>query len=492
MSAAAPPTASLASNASWSALGQGWSLTLSIVSLLVLARLLVPEDFAVLAVVIPVIGLIQILQALGLNNAIVFAESLSKPQLNTLFWIAISVSLAMALLLLLLAPAIAGLAGDPRLVPALTAVAVVPPIYALANQPLCLMGRALRFKAIIVIQMLALGLSIATGILGAWLTRSYWALVAAQIVTPAVLAIAYITAARWRPGWPAPLAEVRPLLSFGLNVWGANLFQYVSRNADNLIVAAAATPRELGLYDRAYRALLYPLNQAVNPLGQVVVPTLTRCLGEIDRYRSHYWRAIAVLLLVCQPVLLVALVNPRVIVAVVLGPEWLDAAPLLAIFAAAGLFQTFQATLAWLMLSQGRASELLRMNMVFSAVALASFLFGIQWGVTGLAKAFAIGQGVVCLPYGLWLTGRSGPVDHRGFLRGLVPHLIATSAAATLVLGLRHLFGSPMWPMLIATTVLAYGLYAGVLLALPASRPLIASLAERAGIALIKAARRLK
>jgi PST family polysaccharide transporter len=482
---------SLARNIIWSAIAQGWSLALSIISVLVLARLLLPEDFAVLAVVIPIIGLVQLVQALGINSAIIQSETVTKPQLNTLFWIVLSASFAMSVLLVLLAPAIARFANDPRLVEALRVVAVIPPIYALAGQAQGVLARSLHFRALAANQMLAFGLSILTSIFGAWLTGSYWALIAAQIVTPLSLAIGYITAARWRPGRPGPLAEVRTMLSFGLKVWGANLFMYVSRNADNLIVAAAATPRQLGLYDRSYRALLYPINQAVNPLGQVLIPTLTRCLGEAGRYCTHYWRAIAVLLLACQPALLVALVNPTVIVGALLGPEWLDAAPLFALFAGAGLFQTFQATLAWLLISQGRGSEYLRLNIVVSAIALASFLLGIGWGVEGLARAYVLGQILLCLPIGLWVTGCQGPIDCRGFVRGLMPHVIATLAAAALIVSLRYLLGSPKWPLLIATTLLSYGAYAGVLLALPQSRPLIASLLERSGKALIKAGRQL-
>lgn len=431
-----------------------------------------------LAVVIPVLGLVTQIQTLGVNLSIVLGKASSPRELSTMFWVQLAASACLSLAMAAAAGVVARIAGDPRLVLALTWSAAIPLLYAIGNLPYGLLSRALRLKEIALVQMAAFGLATATAVIGAWATGSYWALIAAQAVSPLITALGYSALARWIPGAPGPFAEVRPHLALGLHVTAANLFTYLSRNADNLIVAAAATPRVLGLYDRSYRALLYPVSQAVQPLSQAVVPALSRTV-EPARYRRQYWTAIAVLLLICSPLLVVATINPAALVAALLGSQWGDAAPLFATFAAMGLFYPLQSTLPWLLMSQGRGRELMILNLISAALALGSFATVFVWDVPTMIVVYALGQGLICLPFGLWWTGRSGPVDLRDMIANLVPHLGATGITLALVAGLKAVFGYPGWPLLAATTVAAYLVFAATLCAFPRTRPILVGLMQR-------------
>ena len=475
MSLPGDPPRSLARNFAWSGLAQGWNLGLSVASVMVIARLLPPHEYAVLAVVTPLIAMSYVVQSLGMNSAIILAKTVTKRQLNTLFWIGLALSVVIAMTLMLTAPVLARVFADPRLTPALTLAALSPMLVALGAQPSALLMRDLRFREIAIRSSAAISLGTGVSVVLAYHSRSHWALIGGMLVLHGTNTLLGALLARWRPGLPGPLAEVLPLLRFGLSVWAANLFNFAARHADNLIVAAATTPRHLGLYDRAYRVLLGPIEQAVLPLGQVLVPTLSRCTDDPERYRSHYWRAVAVLLFAVHPLLALATIDGATLVGLLLGPLWLDAAPLFGWFAATGLFQTFLATLDWLLVSQGRGGTYLRKNLLTSLVALVSFAIGIRWGIKGVAVAYALGQGVLCAPFALWLVGRNGLIRHGELLRGLMPFALALGAALAVIAASRAAFGSPLWPLLLVTGVAAYSAY----------------LAARAGTLLSVAARRL-
>lgn len=475
----------------WSALAQGWSFALSVVSVVVLARLLSPSDYAVMAVVTPLLAFGMQVQGLGLSTAVIRAPELSKPQLGTLFWIAFAVSLTMTFALVAASDWIAAGLGDPRIGPALMVAAAAVTLVSLSAQPNALLTRALRFRAMALRNVVSgtIGAAVTIGL--AWQTASYWSLVVGLLTVHCCNLIGNVLLLRWYPSRPGPLAEVSGLLRFGFSVWGAHMIAFAARHADNLIVAYATSPRELGLYDRAYQVLLNPLNQAVSPLGQVMLPTLTRAQDEPARYRLHYWRAVLVLLALIHPALVIAAVNPGTVIGLLLGPQWLEAAPLFGWFAAGGTVLMYVVTLDWLLVSQGRGGELLRKELVASLIALTSFAVGIGWGIKGMAIAFVLGQVVLATPHALWLTGRSGQIGYRELAARLAPHLAALLAALAVALFAQLTIKQLLWPQLIAVTLGGYLAYALTLLALPSSRPLVASVLARAGALLVLISQRV-
>ena len=477
MRAAAP--ASLSRNIGWFALSQAWSLVLSVVSAVTLARLLLPDDYAIAALVVPVIGAAQMVQSLGMASAIIQAREISKRQLDALFWLGMALAVVLALLVAFAGPPLArwliGLELGKEF--AFASLAIVAA--ALATQPNALLARALRFRALAMRNMLATGLGVAITLAIAARWHSHWALLISVVLVPLVQFATSATVLRWRPGLPQRASGLSPIMHFGLRVWATNCLKFISGNSDNLIVAGVTTPHELGIYDRSYRVLLYPLTQAVNPLGQVLIPTLTRAVDVPQRYAMHYWRALAVLLLACLPGLAIMAMFPRTLIGLLLGPTWLEGARLFAWFALAAVFEVIIATLQWLLQSQGRGPDVLRAGLVNSGVALASFVIGIFWGIAGVAIAFALGRALLCLPFNLWLTGRTGPIGHRSLLAGLAPHALALIAALLLVGVYRFAFGSPLWPSLVANGIAAYLAYGAVLLAIPSSRALLTGLLAR-------------
>ncbi len=455
------------------AASQGWNLILSISSAMVLARLLTPDDFGLFAVASPLMVFAHQIQDMGLTSAIIQARTLNKRQLDALFWLALGVSLVLTMLVVSAAPLIARLLHDTRLSAILAVCSLSIVATTLAAQPSALLSRDLRFRVIALRNMAATALATAASIAIAATTHSYWALAVSMILVPLFNFAASVRPARWHPGIPRRGAGTEALIGFGFHLSGANLLNFASRNADNLIIAYATSPRELGIYDRAYRILLYPINQALQPLGQVMIPMLSRCLDKPDRFRSQYWSAVILIHVLCLPGLVIAMIFPETVIGMLLGPRWLEGASLFGWFAGAGLFQIYLGTTSWLLISQGRGREYLYVGLLTSGVALVSFLIGIGWGIRGVALAYVLGQAIVCLPFQLWIVGRSGHVQHREMALRLLPHGCALGLACTLIATFRWQLGSPHMAALIAETVAAYATYATTIFVFSSNRLLI-------------------
>jgi PST family polysaccharide transporter len=457
----------------WTATAQLCAVSVSLVSTLALSRLLKAEDFGLIAATIPLIGLAQQLQGLGFYSAIVQARQVEKSQLDALFWIGLAFSSTLAGAIVLAAPALARLMGDARLQEIYTVSAAAVVLTSLAAQPQALLARDLRFRALALRTIIATLAGTVVSIVIAVVYRSYWALVANLLVVPLATLILSAPLAGWRPGLPRKGSGVRPLLNFGSTVWIFNQFSFLARHADNLIVGYATSPHDLGLYNRAYSVLLFPIGRAVVPFGQTVVPGLSRSLDEPFYYRHLYWRAATWVLLVCQPLLLTVLFFPEAVVELLLGSQWLASAPLFAWFAAGGLFEVFAITTTWLLISQGRGQDLVTVGVVNSILALLSFLLGIRWGIVGVAACYVLGQTLLAFPHTLWRSGRAGPVGRRDMLTGLLPAGIAIGGSMTGLAAVGAAADTTAWTIVPGALAVAYLAYGGVFAALPSTRAVL-------------------
>lgn len=395
----------------WTALGQGMTVIVSFGSMLVLSRLLSPDDFGVFAAAAPIIGFAQQLQALGTTLAIVQAREVTKAQLNALFWISFSLAVVLA--------AIVALSGP-------------------------------------------------------WVAR----LVASALVMPLVAFAISAMATRWRPGLPERGAQVRPMLGFGIRIWLANQFAFAARQADNLVIGHAESSHALGLYNRAYSLLLFPIIRIVPAFGSVAVPGLARLVDDAEASRQLYWRTVGLLLLACHPPLLVVLFMPHALIRLLIGPQWLEAANLFSWFAAGACAEVFAATLTWLMTSRGRGNAMVRASAVCSVVALVAFVTGIRWGVEGVAIGYVASQLLIGFPHMAWLATREGPVSLPGLVRGLLPHALGLLAAGLALAawtwpGWAQAVPDNLWLRVALAVVIAYTAYAAAFALVPQARRLM-------------------
>ncbi|WP_347271036.1 lipopolysaccharide biosynthesis protein [Rhizorhabdus histidinilytica] len=450
-----------------------------LLSVVILARLLAPADFGLFAMVMPLAAFVMMVQDIGLSQAVVASPNLSRAQTSAMFWINAALSLALAVLFAVSAPLIAAFFGEPRLVAPALALAGSVLVSGLATQHFAHLTKTLRFGTIAIIDIAStlLGFAAAVGI--AWFAPSIWALVASVLVGMAVGLVGAWATARWLPGRPARFAEVRELLRLGAGLSTFTLSNFFARNLDNVMIGRWAGAVQLGFYDRAYKLLLFPLQQINNPIGRVMVPVLSRLADEPHRYRHAYRRTIRLMLMVTLPGVAFMLVFAAPLIDTLMGPRWRPAAAIFTWLAVAALHQPMSATFGWLFISQRRGGEFGRWGLFNMVTSVLAFAIGLPWGAIGVAAAYALSDVLIRMPVLWWWVGRSGPVRHRDLLSIVWPFAIALAGTLAGLAGLRLWGGGTGLAGLVLAGCFAFGSFA-LLLAFTA--PGRETLAEAGGL----------
>src|SRR5215207_2097159 len=399
----------------------GLKFALSIVATAILARLLTPQDYGLIGMVVVFTGFVAMFKDLGLSFATVQRPEITDEQISTLFWVNVTLSVVITVLMILLAPVIGWFYGEPRLTLITVATATGFLFGGLAVQHEALLKRQMRFYALSIIAFLSMMIGYVVGIIFAWRGAIYWSLVFSQLALLASNLIGVWVTCRWRPGRPVRNSGVRSMLSFGGNITGYALVNYVSKNCDNLIIGRMFGPQLLGLYSKSAQLLALPTDQIDEPLSSVAIPALSRLADSPERYRQAYLRIMEKIIMVTMPAVILMLATADWLVLIILGPQWGDSAKIFVFMGVAGLFQPVASTGGWLLVSQGRVRDMLRWSLINAPISIMSIVAGLPWGVVGVAASFSLGRILVANPLLYWFVGRSGPVRMGDFYRLLAP-----------------------------------------------------------------------
>lgn len=418
-------------------LWHGLKFAVSIVATAVLARLLAPIDYGLIGMVAVVTNFVSMFKDLGLSLSTVQRPEISDDQISTLFWVNVTLGCAVFAFVVATAPAVAWFYGDPRLT-GITVVTAIGFLFGgLSVQHEALLKRQMRFFALSAVAFISMTVGYTVGIALAWYGAHYWALVLSQLALLATNMVAVWVACRWRPGAPRRNSGVRSMLSFGGNVTGYSAINFFSRNSDSLLIGKFWGAQQLGLYNRAVQLSSLPTDQISEPLGSVVIPTLSRLAQTPERYRQAYLRIMEKVIMLTMPAVALMIVTADWLVLLVLGSQWGDAARILVFVGVAGLVQPLLNTGGWLLVTQGRSQHMLYWSMMSAPVSVLSILVGIPWGAGGVAASYSLTRLLIVSPLMYWFVGRTGPVCTADFYRLMAPFGIASTVGIAACLAFR-------------------------------------------------------
>ena len=442
---------------------QGAQVLLNLVSIMVLARLLIPKDFGLFAMVTTVIGYLRVFKDAGLSTATVQREGITHAQVSNLFWINVAISGATTVILAASSPLVAWFYRDPRLVGITLTLSSTFLLNGVTVQHTALLNRQMRFKAIAFIQVgsALIGVSLAIGM--ALLNYNYWALVISNVAMLIATAVFTWIAIPWRPQAPTRRSGTKPLVSFGANMASGGFIYSLARGADGMLIGRVYGPDPLGLYSRAAALLTRPMEQFLGPISAVFLPALSRMQTQPERYRRTFLQLYeAMALASCLLTgLLLALARPLTLV--VLGPKWEQAALIFAGFTIAAMLTAPTAASTWLFASQGRGKDWLVSSSLISCITIASFAIGLPFGPAGVAIAYSAGGILMSLPILYYFAGRAGPVTTADLWAGLLRYVPVWAVVCGATYSVRLLVANSA-PLVQLVICAAAGLIAGVIL----------------------------
>ncbi|HEV2329070.1 MAG TPA: oligosaccharide flippase family protein [Verrucomicrobiae bacterium] len=392
-------------------------------STMILARLLTPRDFGLVAMVSTLTGFLWVFRDAGLSIATVQRDGITHAQVSNLFWVNVVVSGMVGLLVAASAPLLAWFFHEPRLMPITFALSSVFLLTGLAVQHTALLSRQMRFKTIAVIQIGSVLAGVLVGVGTAWLNFGYWSLVWMNLTTNIVALLLTWSASGWRPQLFKRHSGTRSLLNLGANLTAGTFIYTLAFRLDGLLIGRVWGAASLGLYSRASAMLSKPLGQFIAPIEAVVIPAFSRLQTQPERYRQNFiplYEGMALAGFFFTGMFF-ALARPLTLV--VLGPKWENAAVIFAALSFASLQIPLGQCATWLINSQGRGKDAFSASWINAIVVAISFIIGLPFGAAGVAIGYSAGALLIQLPIYYWIVGRSGPVRTRDLWIGFVKHL---------------------------------------------------------------------
>ena len=387
----------------------------------VLARLLTPEDFGIVAIALVVTLLVDQLKDVGTGSAIIQRPKVDDLLLNSVFYLNLALGFVLAGGMFLLAGPVALALSDESAAPVLQAFSLVTLVTALGQIHHSLLRRSLRFVEIAVTTSVTAMVTAAVSIAGALLGMTYWALVVGNIVGALVGTVMVWVYDRWRPSRNFSLASLRSIWSYSFHLFLSNVLFVVFNQVDKIIISRFLGGAALGAYTLAQRTVAAPVSSVASVVNEVVFPAFSRRQEDHAALRSGFIRSSCTTAVVTFPFAFGLAVLAHPAVEVVFGDDWLAVVPVLWFLAPVAAVQSVTAHSSQLLLAKGRSDWSYRWGVVYCIVLTALELFGVRWGLVGVTAAYAAGV-LLLTPFSLLIAFRPIGLPLRPYLIALLPY----------------------------------------------------------------------
>ncbi len=379
-------------------LSSALSLAIQIAATVVLARILTPKDFGLVAMVTTFSLLLSNFGLNGVTEAIVQREKLNHAQTTNLFWVSICSGFLLTLGFAATGSLLARFYAEPLVASVTRGIALSILLTSISVVHLALTKRAMRFSALakndIAAKAISVAVSIALGCAG-W---GYWALVAGVCALPLSTSVGAFILCRWMPGLPGRTSGTGDMMKFAMYTYGRFSVNYFARNSDNLLVGWRFGAPALGFYKKAYDLFSLSASQLVSSISVVAVAALSRARGNAVQFRQYLLGAISVVAFLGMWIAGDLTLIGKDLIRVLLGPGWGEAGAIFTWFAPGVGAMMLYGTHGWIHLSIGRADRWLRWGMVEWPVTIALFLIALPWGPRGIAAAWCVSFWILILP----------------------------------------------------------------------------------------------
>lgn len=443
----------------WTVSRTGGMVGLRFVMLIVLARLLTPEDFGLMSAALVVLGFSAMFYELGVGPALVQRPEVTPAHIRAGMTGSLLMSLVFGVAVAAGAPLIASIFEIPTLAPVLVILAFEFPIQGVSVVSKSMMQRELRFKELAIIDVA--GYALGYGIVGvtlALLGFGIWALVAAHLTVAFFSSIAAIAIGRYglRPGFDR--AAFKELMVFGGGFTLSRVFNYIARQGDNFVTGRWLGAAALGVYSRAYQLVVFPISQLTQVIGQVLFPAMAQIQTSTQRLSGAFRRGTTFMALVFAPLSVFAAVLAPEIVAVFLGSQWTEAVVPFEILALGMVFRAVYKMSDVLVQATGAVYRTAWRQAAYAIAVVGGAWIGQHWGLVGLSYGVL---GALILNYALMshLSVSLTSLTWGRFFKAHVPALMLTALTLATSLGmatwLRNIDSSNL-VTLIATTLATF------------------------------------
>ncbi|MDX8411662.1 MAG: lipopolysaccharide biosynthesis protein [Mariprofundaceae bacterium] len=369
------------------------SMGVKIVSLLgfiVLARLLSPHEFGLMAMIAIFTALATILIELGMDSALIHNQRATDRHYSTAFWVNLLMGAVFCLLMVAAAGQIASFFNADELANVAKVSAMVFILNSLAIVPFALIKKRRQFRLVARVEVVSTVCGLVVAMVMAFLGYGVWALVANLLVVALVQVVLCFMFAHWHPQWNWGRVELAELWSYSGYLIGTNIFNYAVRNIDNLLVGKMLGIQALGAYKYAFQIASMPTALVAGVFNRVFFSSYSEFRDDKPRIKSMHLKASRLIAFLLFPAMLGLGVIADYFVLAVLGEKWIQMGYILSFFAIIMLFNSVGVMNSVLYLSQGKTSFQFKVTVFLRINVILGIVIGIQYGLDGLLWGYLI------------------------------------------------------------------------------------------------------
>lgn len=382
----------------WSSISQFIRIGAQTVTSIILARLLLPEDFGLLGMALVFTGLVAIFNDMGMGSAIVQKQDLNQKNLSSIFWFNLLIGILAILITILAAPLIAHFYGQNSLTMVISVMSVSFLFTSLSMVQNSLLLKELNFKKLTLFEIIS---TISASILGlslAYLGYGVWSLVWQNISMTFIYAALIWVTEHWMPELYFNWEDIKPIVGFSSNLSGFNLLNYFARNADYLLIGKFLGATALGYYTLAYTIMLFPLSNISSVLSKVMFPALSQIQHDNCKFKLFYLKSTKYITFASFPLMLGLFAVADEFILFLFGTKWVPVIFIIKVLSIVGLIQSIVTTIGSIYLSKGRTDWMFRWGIFSSIIVISAIFIGLQWGINGVAICYAIATLVLIYP----------------------------------------------------------------------------------------------
>jgi O-antigen/teichoic acid export membrane protein len=421
----------------WSATEKWGSQAFNFLVFLVLARLLQPEAFGLVALASAFTAFVQIFLDQGMAEAIVQRTDLEREHLDTAFWINMLTGSLLTFGGVLFSGLVGNLLGEPQLRPIAAWLSLSFLLIALRSTQQAILQRRLDFRGLALRTLVA---TLSGGIAGvgtALLGFGVWSLVVQNLVNALVGVLVLWRVSDWRPGFRFSKKHFQELFAFGLNIVGLRVLGFANTHLDVFLIGYLLGPTALGYYTVAYRILRIVIGLLRGITSTVAFPAFSRLQQQPKRVRRALYQAIQFTSLLSFPILLgIAVLAPELVPAL-FGARWTPAIPVMQVLALGGLQMSVLGFHYDLLKGLGKPSWMLGLSLLHTSTNLVGFTITARWGIVAVAAVFAFTR-CAFAPLSIWMIHRMVHLDFGVYFRQYTTPLAGSLAMVATVLSLKY------------------------------------------------------
>ncbi|HEX4191714.1 MAG TPA: oligosaccharide flippase family protein [Stellaceae bacterium] len=427
-------------------------LGMQIAVLPVLARLLGPSAFGLVALAMPIILLANMVSDAGLGNALVRVRNSSRELESTIFWFSLAMSIGLALIIALLAWPISIFLSAPKLVPVMVALTVILPLGGSLSVSNALISRQGKFTLFAMGDVVSSLTSSAAAIAAALAGAGAWSLVIQQCVLWIVKVSWLLPVSGFRPSFVCKPRLAWPYLGFGLNAVGANLADFANKNLPTVVIGGLIGVAAAGHYSMGYQIVRVPELIISGPLYLTIFASVAQWGDDRRGTAPLALRGLRGIVTALAPLFCGLALVAHIAVQLLLGPGWAATAPILMLLAPAGFFLCVYGFIGAIFMGLGHSHYQFRLTVLSGCFLAAGTLLGARYGGEGVAAGFSIGAALVAPVYLVTLSRLLLTPIH-AILHEVVSPLVATLAMAVAVIALTQRL--PAWNPALQLSALA-------------------------------------